>query len=211
LDHGEIFFGPIQSNNRGLMSNKKTNETDLLMIKYESAFTNEFVRNSFLGFLKTEHNQNTFECLVEISNIKEISDDTKAFEKVNHILNTYIYDDSPSEINISFQVKEKLFKTFEKQKEEKNWILEVKPQNLFEETEKVIQLMLYHDSWKRFTRSKFANEIYEKYSKDVSVCSPKVSQQFSYEDEYFKHPFIEDKDFDFARTLFEDGKNWEVF
>jgi hypothetical protein len=192
------------------MSGKKTFEKDFLMIKYESVFNNEHVCHSFMKYLKTEFNHHPLECLVEIAKLREVLDDTIALESIKNILSTYIYNDSTSEINLSFIVKDKMFKTFEKQKEEKTWILEVKPQHFFDETQKVIEMMLFLDPWKRYIRSKFANDIYEKFSNDCSICAPKVSQKFNFNDEYFKHPFIEAKDFDFASSLFDDGKNWEV-
>jgi hypothetical protein len=44
----------------------------------------------------------------------------------------------------------------------------------------------------------------------TTVCSPLIIQHFDYQDDYFKHGFVEKDDIQFTKLLFEDNFHWEV-
>eukprot|EP01080_Neovahlkampfia_damariscottae_P000069 gene69-4318_t len=49
-----------------------------------------------------------------------------------------------------------------------------------------------------------------KYQNDSSVCSPQITENFSYKAEYFTHPYLFQSNFKFAEMLFKDIFHWDL-
>eukprot|EP01080_Neovahlkampfia_damariscottae_P004083 gene4083-7372_t len=192
------------------IASKMFQQNNNLTIHFDSIFSNSHVHEEYHSFLKTEFNQEPLNFLSEAKKIQKVLDKKQQVSLVKSIMDEYIRVNSKSEINISHQVKETILQKFQPQEKEESWILEEEPIHFFDELSKVVKAILYHDSWKRFIRSKFGKKIMETFYNDPKVCSPTLTQKFDFDDEYFMHPFIEDKDFDFAKSLFNDGAHWEL-
>ena len=181
------------------------------MIHFNSTFTNKIVCELFRKHLILEFNQQPLDFILKIIEMKTIQNEKEKIKKINEILNTYLKTESKNEINISGKTKSEIFKNFELQKnKEEEWILEIPMDEFFNKVEKIVKEELYHDPWKRFIRSNFGLEVIKKFSKDPTICSPQITENFEYNDDYFKHPFIEDNDFKFAKLLLQDNYHWEV-
>jgi hypothetical protein len=140
--------------------------------------------------------------------MKELKEKGEKLKMIEDIIQDYLKKESKFEINISGKLKNEAyskledFKENQKEKDEMN--------EFFADIVNVLQGELFHDPWKRFVRSKYGDEIVKLFQHDPSVCSPQITQYFSFNDDYFKHPFIEDDVFKFAKLLFEDDFHWEV-
>ena len=127
------------------------------------------------------------------------------------IIENFLLPNSPCQINLSSKSTENLLEEYEKQKNEKEkWLYSFEPQELFSSIFRIVSSEIYHDPWKRFVRTKESEEIMKKYKHDSKIVSPFLTKVFSYNDEYFHHPFIFDRDFEFAEYLFKDNFQWEL-
>jgi hypothetical protein len=190
--------------------NLTSEQMNNFVIHFNSSLTNKTVGELFRKYLLSEFNSEPFDFLVKIKEMKILSNIQEKIEFIKIILNTYVHSDSKSEINISGKMKSELLSTFEVQLDSKEWKLTMEANDFFNKAEKCIKEELYHDSWKRFVRSSFAQEIINKFSSDPTVCSPQITEEFDYSIDYFKHSFTEDADFKFAKLLFQDNFHWEV-
>jgi hypothetical protein len=192
------------------MSSEKL-DFENFVIHFNSSLTNKTVGDLFRKYLKSEFNSEPWDFLMKIKEMKNLTEVNEKIELIKNILKTYIHSDSQSEINISGKMKSELLSTFELQMNSKEWKLKMEPNDYFNKAEKIIREELYHDSWKRFVRSNYSQEIINKFYTDPTVCSPQITEQFDYTMDYFKHSFIEDDDFRFSKLLFQDNFHWEVF
>ena len=179
------------------------------MIHFESVFINKTVHDSFRSFLKTEFNEQPLDFLVEVEKFEKLTKIKEKIKKIHEIIEIYIKEDSKEEINISGKLKKQLLKQYEPQINESEE-LKIELKDFFMVVKKVIQEELYFDSWKRFVRSNFCDGIISKFYDDKSICSPQITTQFNYTNEYFTHPFIHDSDFEFAKLLIKDNFHWQV-
>jgi hypothetical protein len=181
------------------------------VIHFDSIYVNETVQNSFKAFLKTEINDGPLNFLMDVKKLETLKKTKEKVQLLHEIVENYLKTDSKDEINISGKLKEEILSEFEAQKNEFEELkLKKTPEEFFEPVSKVIGEELYFDSWKRFIRSKFCDEIISKFYQDKSVCSPQIVSQFDYSDDYFNDPFLRDQDFEFAKLLLQDNFAWEV-
>jgi hypothetical protein len=178
------------------------------IVVFESSLKNKSVGSAFFQFLKSEFNEEPWIFLDEIQQLKEMKDETKILKKIKQLYETFIEEKSKCELNISSTKRENLKMLISKETEK--WTLETNPLEIYDEVVETIIGQLRHDSWKRFYRSKFCEDIILKYHDDSSVCSPLTTLQFFYEPKHFENIDILDSDFDFGKTLLEDNYNWEL-
>jgi hypothetical protein len=181
------------------------------VIHFDSIYINETVQQSFLAFLKTEINEGPLNFLMDVKKLETLKKTKEKVELIHKIMEKYLKTDSKDEINISGKLKGEILSEFEVQKNEFEEIkLNKTPEEFFGPVTKVIGEELYFDSWKRFIRSKFCDEIISKFHEDKTICSPQIVSHFDYTDEYFNDPFLRDQDFEFAKLLLQDNFAWEV-
>jgi hypothetical protein len=178
------------------------------IVLFEASLKNKNIGSAFFEFLKSEFNEEPWIFLDEVQQLKEMKDETKILKRINQLYETFIEEKSKYELNISSTTRENLKKIISH--ESKKWTLETNPSEIFDEVVETMIGQLRHDSWKRFYRSKYCEEIILKYHDDSSICSPLTTLQYFYEPEYFENVDILDSDFDFGKTLLEDNYNWEL-
>jgi hypothetical protein len=187
-------------------------DLESLMIHFDSIFTKEDVAASYQKFLQSEFNEEPLIFLFEVQKLEELENPQKIIKKTLEIIEKHLLPSSEGEINISGKSKLPITQHYEKQKQdENNWMFEEAPKDLFTDICKIVRNEMYHDPWKRFMRTKAAEEIIQNFYWDSTVCSPHITQEFSYKDDYFGHPYIFKSDFKFMNHLFEDNVHWEVF
>jgi hypothetical protein len=181
------------------------------VVCFDSVLTNKKMGNAFYKFLLSEHNSESYDFLMDVQNLETLKEDKQQIEKAKLIFSTYININSEKELNISGEIREKTIHSFREQHSNSNkWILEKSPKELFYECFHIISNVLRHDPFKRFIRTDECEKIMKIYQNHNSVISPVIAINFMYQMSDFKHPYIEDKDFDFFKALMEDGYNWEV-
>eukprot|EP01080_Neovahlkampfia_damariscottae_P010931 gene10931-3637_t len=181
------------------------------MIHYESAFSNKTVGEALRKHLSVEFNEEPFDFIMKINEMKNSHNTKEKIKLINDILDLYLQTGSEHEVNISGKSKKEIFSIFEEQKENHSeWVLTIPMNNFFDKVEKIVKEELYHDPWKRFIRSSLSLSIIQKFHEDPTVCSPQITEQFDYSDDHFTHPFIEDDDFRFAKVLFQDNYHWKL-
>ena len=120
------------------------------IVHYESAFNNKFVSDSFLKFLKSEHNPEPWQFLLAVQKFKEMKNSKEKFQKINEIIEMYLKNDSDKQINISAKVKNKVMKNFKQNSENsEDWMLKNSVEKFFDPIVKIVKDELYHDPWKR--------------------------------------------------------------
>jgi hypothetical protein len=180
-------------------------------VNFESVVTNKKMGAAFYKFLKSEHNAEGYDFMMEFKNLETLKDVKQLIEKTKHIFTSYVLPNSSKEINISGELRSKTISNFEKQTEVSDkWILEVKPKELLQECFHVIASVLRHDPFKRFIRTEECEKIMKQFQNDSSVVTPIIAKNYAYQVNDFKNPYIDDKDFDFFKALMEDGYNWKV-
>jgi hypothetical protein len=176
---------------------------EMYCVHFEASLTNKSVGDAFKDFLKTEFNEDSWNFLEEVKKLKEVKDKDQISTLCAKIFEIYFKDDSKFQLNISSESKENL---------KKNFSQGIEPNTeMFNVIEESVKSQLRHDSWKRFYRSKFCEEIIFQNYNDSSICSPVTTLQYFYNKEFFEHPHLDDSDFDFGNILLEDSFEWEVF
>eukprot|EP01080_Neovahlkampfia_damariscottae_P011272 gene11272-4085_t len=167
--------------------------------------------SAFKKFLVTEHSSESIDFLTAVKNLETVKEEKQKVKKCSEIMETFIFLGGKQELNISGELRGKALKNYEAQKDEGDkWVLEITPEQLFSECFKVVSGVLKHDSFKRFVRTAECEKIMTQFKHDSSVVSPAITYDYSYQNEYFTHPFIDDKDFDFFKHLHEDNYNWKL-
>jgi hypothetical protein len=181
------------------------------VVNFDSVLTNKKMGAAFYKFLKSELNSEGYDFMVEVKILESIKDEKQQIEKSKHIFSTFLTTKTPKEINISGELRERTISNFQKQLEAQDkWILEQTPSEIFQECFQVMANVLRHDPFKRFIRTDECEKIMKIYQNNSSVVSPVIANHFCYKISDFKHPYIDDKDFDFFKALMEDGYNWKV-
>eukprot|EP01080_Neovahlkampfia_damariscottae_P011257 gene11257-4076_t len=165
----------------------------------------------FYNFLKTEHSSEAFDFLLEVKKLETLKDEKLQAPKASEIIVTFVEVDSQKELNLSGELRNKTLKLFEKQQNVYDkWVLDITPIQVFAECFKLVAGVLRHDSFKRFVRTPQCEKVMMQFKNDSSVISPALTNIYSYQNEYFTHPHIDDSDFDFFKSLLEDNYNWKL-
>jgi hypothetical protein len=180
------------------------------VVNFDSVLTNKKMGKAFYKFLQSELNSESFDFLMEVKNLETTKDEKQQIEQSKSILTTYFVPNTKI-INISGELREKTLSKFGKQISiSDKWVLEKKPEEIFEECFHVIKNILQHDPFKRFIRTEECEKIMKIYKNHFSVLSPRINKTFVYKMADFKNPYIDDRDFDFFKALMEDDYNWKV-
>jgi hypothetical protein len=211
VEDKKIFLEEQNEENEDFEQVFTTKKSLIITIHFDSIFKNNIVGESFHEFLKTEFNEEPWNFLKQVEAYKKIQKLEHKIVKIEEILTEYINPYAEHEINISGKSKIKLISNFEKQRNfQDSWVLEGNENEFFKEITNIVCAELYHDPWKRYLRSEEGEKIVQKFKKDSSICSPLLTDTFHYKDDYFTNPWIEDRDFNFCKILFEDAAHWEV-
>lgn len=179
-------------------------------VHFDSVFTNKRMSSAFRDFLATEHNLEPWKFLQDVVTLEKITNQKEQVKKTKQIIKKYIEVNSEDEINISVDIRNGLTNLFKPQDNSETWILEKTPKELFSDIYYVVVNMLRHDTFKRFVRTSECESVMKQFKHDSTVVSPAITNDFSYDDEFFTHPFFRDRDIDFFLSLFEDSYDWEV-
>jgi hypothetical protein len=181
------------------------------VVNFDSVLTNKKMGAAFYKFLKSELNSEGYDFLVEVKNLESIKDEKHQIEMSKKIFSTFLATKAAKEVNISGELRDRTISNFEKQNAVPDkWILKQTPSEIFHECFQVVSNILRHDPFKRFIRTDECEKIMKIYQNHSSVVSPVIANHFCYKISDFKHPYIDDKDFDFFKALMEDGYNWKV-
>jgi hypothetical protein len=101
------------------------------------------------------------------------------------IINTYIKENSSNELNLLNALKQKFYKSIQKQKENEEWVLEKLPVDYLNIISKAIFDDLYFDSFTRFRKSNLCYLGVLNYLNDENVITKTVL--FSYFSQTFSH------------------------
>eukprot|EP01080_Neovahlkampfia_damariscottae_P000154 gene154-4400_t len=196
----------IEKNN----SSKKEFRQSNFVLHFNAVFSEKEIGNDFRKFLKGEINEEPWVFLEELKKLKQIEDKEKFFVKSKYIVENFIIEKAKYEINIHGNTKKEILVNLDSILNEEYFDQKKVYQNLFHNVERIIKQELYHEPWKRFLRSKACELLIRKYQNDATICSPQLTEHFSYDDDYFRHPFIFDRDFEFSNSVFKDNYHWEL-
>jgi len=179
-------------------------------IHFDSVFTNKKMNNAFKDFLATEHNLEPWNFLQDVISLETVTDPKEQLKKSKEISIRYIEEKGKDEINISGDTRNLITDALKKQEKEDSWALEMTPKELFSNAFYIVVNLLRHDTFKRFVRTSECEAVMKQFRNDKTVVSPAITNNFSFNDEFFTHPFFRDRDIDFFLSLFEDSYDWEV-
>jgi hypothetical protein len=189
---------------------EKKLDKEKFIVNFKAIYTCSLLNTNFSNFLASEFNVEPLNFLWDVKKIETMQNIAEIIVHIQKILDTYIVHNSPCEINISGKSKIDILELFSSQTSTTQWTLSKSPNELFVPLVKIVHAEMYHDSWKRFVRSPLVDEIIMKFHDDPTVCQLQISQNFPYDDEYFTHHDIEDRDFDYSKGILNDNSSWEV-
>jgi hypothetical protein len=187
------------------------------ILHFDSIFLVQEIGLEFQHFLKSEKNESPFLFLKDFKQFKsEINENKLQVEKLKEIIETFLLEGSTQEVKISEKAKSSILEVYEtllleNEKISKNkevWVQQT--MELLIQIERLTTQELVHHHWKRFLRIKSCETFILKYHLIGSICSPQISQYFTHADDYFDHPIIFDKDFEFADLLLKDSYDWTM-
>ena len=179
-------------------------------VHFDSVFTNKKMASGFKDFLASEHNVEPWNFLQDVLTLEGTSNGKDQLKKAKEIIKNYIAVGSKNEINISGDIRSEITENFKTQENSETWTIEMTPKQLFSNAFGVTINLLKHDPFKRFVRTAACEMVMKQFRHDSTVVSPAITRNFSYDDEFFTHPFFRDRDIDFFLSLFEDSYDWEV-
>eukprot|EP01080_Neovahlkampfia_damariscottae_P000003 gene3-4254_t len=182
------------------------------VIQFHSILEVPEISNSFVTFLKNEHNFENWEFILSVQNVKNLSKkkNQKAINKeFDFIVHNFLAPKSPKELEILPEVKTIFLEKIKKLKKDE-WNLEESPLELLEPFEKVIMMEYKSDSFKRYIRTEECLKLLEKHQHNRDVLVPRLTQIFNYKDEDFDKTYFEEKDFQFLSEFQKDHPNWTL-
>jgi hypothetical protein len=202
-----------------LESNSKS-EFDHLkyFLHFESVFIEKEISLEFEHFLKSEYNDGPLLYLNEVCEFKSLKERKSKLRKVKEIIENFFLEGSVHELTTSKKSNSLLLEIYEsillqnseKQNDLRDWTLSQTFENILEPITRSVKQEMYHDSWKRFLRTEIVVYLVQKFHKNTLICSPQLTKSFDYTDDYFDHPFIFDKDFEFIDLVFKDSFDWKL-
>ena len=179
-------------------------------VHFDSVFKNKKMGSAFKDFLATEHNIEPWNFLQDVLTVEGTTNSKEKMKKTKEIIKNYIEPGSKDEINISSDIRGALLNTFKEHENSETWTLEITAKELFSDVFIVVVSLLKHDPFKRFVRTAACEAVMKQYKHDSAIVSPAITQNYSYDDKFFTHPYFRDRDVDFFLSLFEDSYEWEV-
>jgi hypothetical protein len=206
----------MQSNSSPSLFNKRNSEVrksfdvTKYQIIYNSVFESEEVKQSFHKHLKEEFNDEQFEFLLEVQKFKKEVEKEQKLKLFFHILETFIFDGSKCELNLSGKTKTDILSKIGPQLTVKNdWVIK-NEETIFDSLYESIYFILNADSFPRFVRTDSAQKIILKKHSDRGICCLKITTQFPHGNDHFYHPYIEDLDWEYSKQIIKDNNDWEL-
>lgn len=181
-------------------------------LRFESVFHFQEMKKEFMEFLKLESNTDPFEFLLSTESLETettIKDLKGQVKLIKEILDTFINNKSPKELNISGSHKKFIINTIETVENNK-WNFDKPPKTIFEEAVSSIRKDLFFDSWPRFKRTLKCLKIGMENVMNGLIVSSNGYFSFPYGMKDLEDPIITDKDFEFIQKISEDGPNWNM-
>lgn len=170
------------------------------LIRFDSLFKYKDIGGTYYEFLKKDHSEESWEFLMELNSLSQTIGKKEIEKKVEHIIENFLKDGSPKEINISNETKEFTLKKLE----------DYKGMEAFKDIRTKIVIEMKYDSFKRFVRSKECLKIVEKYAQNSEVILPVLAERFNYTDSDFDDQILFDEDLKFMDILYQDSPYWEL-
>jgi hypothetical protein len=130
------------------------------------------------------------------------------------IIETFVKENSPKEIYITKEERQKIFDDFKlittESEQKSDQFLFIAYEGLFDNVKKNQYNELYRDVIPRFIRSKKTLNLLSKFVDDPNVIRSKQTAKFPYTNDDFKRQYITQMDFDFMKDLSKDDLNWEL-
>jgi hypothetical protein len=178
------------------------------VLQFHSIFMEKEIEKDYLNFLKQEQKENQLQFLLEAFKLKNLKETKEIITQTLKIVEEFLLNE---ELNVSQKSTSFILEQYQLQKSNsEEWIIDSFPNEFFNRIEDIVTGELYYDSWKRFLRTKTCQLLTKKFQNNSNLCTRQISEHFSYQDDYFKHPFIFDQDFQFADLLFKDSFHWQV-
>jgi hypothetical protein len=183
---------------------KKVFDISKYVIHFSSLKRKE-ISQAYYQFLKEEHNSDSWDFILECSNLKKLNEKGKSkqeSEKVTEIVNTFIEQNSPKDLCIGEERIKELKQNLDKK---------LKNYPTFKYFHKIYQdLKLEHqlDSFKRFVKIPSMNDIFAKYQHDIEVMSPILGVLSTYESIDFSSKKFTSKDFEFISSVVTNSWTW---
>jgi hypothetical protein len=178
--------------------------TTRIVIAYDKARTTPEVEANFLEYLKRSYNREPLQFLIAVETDFKTEQDPKTKRmSAKIIIDNYIKDGSPLEINIDNGTKYKLLKEAEDQHDDK------KLDALFDDAHKLVSAELKADSFTRYldsdTFKEFVKKKGTKYINALVAASEKKQISFS---PFDVNGAIKDQDIISLLRLVEDVSDW---
>jgi hypothetical protein len=195
---------------------QKTEEENLqeltkYIIFFDSVFLKEDINEAFSAHLKSEYNLEPLQFIMDVEEL-----DSQDLSKVKKILETYIYDGSPKEINLSGKIKQRILNSTKmfQDSNETEVKLEMESKKIFEEAKNSVYAVMGADSFPRFIRTEIARKVYCKYLGNKEIMSPLLAVSYHYKDDNFyecetlKHLVM--NDIQFLKSMLVDSFDWNL-
>eukprot|EP01080_Neovahlkampfia_damariscottae_P012687 gene12687-6581_t len=189
-------------------------ETDLCLLRFSSVFLNKEISTQFENHLKHEYNLEPWVFLQQLELYHSIKDIEQKISEFFKMYENFIENNSQQELNISAKMKKPLTSVYETLKHSKEFQLNnddlESMDEIFNDVSRSITDELFYDSFPRFVRTKECLKFIENHKHDSTLVTPLIVSAFNYNDNYFKNGLIDDTDFDYFKTLYEDNPLWEL-
>jgi hypothetical protein len=188
-----------------------------LCLRFESIFISKEIEKEFKSFIGPETSEaNKLHFLKRTNQLQSAKEQKKEEEILQMLIEDFLLKDSKFELSVSKRtsiIVLEMYETFLLEKSQKNkqkddWIQHTR--RIVSKIEKTIKEELMHHSWGSFLRTKECEKLMKLNYRNSLICSPQVTQYFSFSDEYFLHPFIFEQDFQFADLMFKDNFKWTL-
>jgi len=183
-------------------------------IHFNSIFTNASMFHAFYEHLKSEHNLEPLNFLVETDKCEVIDGSDKEKEQVQtvkHVVDTYVKTGAPFELNLSSDSKDKCLALLKDQLASPDkWVIAQQPSDVFDALKDVIIVELRLDVFPRFIRGPFCAAAAEENLNDNTIISLTKTVQYPYKDEDFIKQLVTDRDMAFCKALSQESWDWEL-
>jgi hypothetical protein len=171
-----------------------------------SALKRKEIAGAYYEFLKSEHNSDSWDFIMEYNTLKKFHEKGKfkqEAEKVELIMKTFIEPKSPRDLCVE---KEKYTEL------KSNLSKKMKNYPMFKYFHKIyLDVKIEHqmDSFKRFVNIPSMNDIFAKYQHDIGVMSPIIGILSTYQSEDFNTKKVTSKDTEFISSLITNASTWD--
>lgn len=121
-------------------------------INFSSVFSVKEIQDAFILHLESESNQEPYEFLVEINNMSQ-KNNQETLDKFYYIIETYLLDTSPKQININSILKTNIMNIYKEMKNKENINIDKKYFDIIEKIKSNVFTDLKQDVWPRFIQS----------------------------------------------------------